>query len=64
MKLTTRLGMLLALSCSTASVAQADELELVSGQYFYGYEEQFNHGSWGIIDDLDFSELQEETLIR
>ncbi|MEZ9234146.1 hypothetical protein [Shewanella sp. 10N.286.52.A9] len=60
MKLTTKLGMLLALSCSTASVAQAEELELVSGQYFYGYEEQFNHGSWGIIDDLDFSELQEE----
>ncbi|MCC4833785.1 hypothetical protein LMH66_14170 [Shewanella sp. 10N.7] len=60
MKLTKKLGMLLALSCSTVSMAQANDLELVAGQYFYGYEDQFNNGTWGIIDDLDFSELQEE----
>ena len=29
-------------------------------QYFAGYQDQLNHGRWGIVDDLDWKEMLSE----
>ncbi|MGI9282469.1 MAG: hypothetical protein ACR2PX_22980 [Endozoicomonas sp.] len=55
-----KMGAVLAL-CSAATLAQA---ERIGTQYFYGYQDQFHNGKWGIVDDLDFRQLKESMPAR
>ncbi|WP_062267644.1 hypothetical protein [Endozoicomonas arenosclerae] len=53
-------GAVLAL-CSIASLSHA---ERIGTQYFYGYQDQFHNGKWGIIDDLDYRQLKQSMPAR
>ncbi|KEQ17534.1 hypothetical protein [Endozoicomonas numazuensis] len=55
-----KMGAFLAL-CSAASFSQA---ERVGTQYFYGYQDQFPNGKWGIVDDLDYRQLKDNMPAR
>ncbi|SHH76312.1 HMG-box domain-containing protein [Ferrimonas marina] len=55
---TLRRTLCTALICSAFVAPSLTAAERVGTQYFYGYQGEFQNGSWGIIDDLDLRMLR------